>query len=202
MGRAYRSWLLGALLGLAGCSHEVVLLDPEPPAPTSGSRPLGLTVSVLPGAFDRTRLRPEGVLERFSTALREANLFQGVLYPVPRDIRTEWELELVVADEGEEPDSNFWKAAIAAALPPVALIVRLENEYTLHLEALLLRNRTVIATYVGEARVRHRYGPYANRSIADAEGMELAVRVASRAALGRLHDDLPRIGRLAFGPPE
>jgi hypothetical protein len=196
--QAYRALLCTALLGVgSGCAHEVVLLDPSTEAPGQTSEPLGLTVSVLPGSFDRCRLQPKGVLERFATALREARLFQGVLYPVPRDVRTPWEIEILAADEIWEPNSNLWKAFLATALLPTALFVKLENDYTLELELLLLENRTVVGSYRGQARIRHRYGRYANRAVVDAQGVETAVRVATHAALARLEDDLERIREIA-----
>jgi hypothetical protein len=192
--------LLGAVLAsVAGCAHEVQVLEPTDSTLEPSSAPLGLTIAVLPGAFDRSRLQPQGVLERFAEALREARLFQGVLYPVPRGVEARWEIELIASDEVFEPDSNFWKSALASALPPVAIFVKLQNDYALRLEALLLENRTVVGSYAGEARIRHRYGPYANRLEVDADGVEAAVRGAAWAALGRMAQDMPRIRQLTLG---
>jgi hypothetical protein len=191
---AYRGLLMGALLGLvAGCAHEVVLLEPTGSMPEMRTTPLGLTVAVLPGAFDHSRLNPEAVLERFADALREAHLFQGVLYPVPGSVESRWEIELIASDEAFEPGSNFWKSALSSAFPPAALFVKLQNDYALRIEALLLRDRVVVGTYPGEARIRHRYGPYANRQAVNVDGIESAVVGASREALARIREDLPRI---------
>ena len=112
---------------------------------------------------------------------------------MPEGVRTRWEIELVASDGGEEPDSNLWKAAFAAALPPLAWLVTLESDYTLRLEALLLQNRVLVGSYVGEAHIRHRYGPYAKRGAADREGVEVAVRTASAAVLRELRGDRTRI---------
>ncbi len=194
---AYPSLALGALLLLVGCGHEVILLDPVENEGARSGEPIGITVSVFPGSFERTRLQEKGVLDRFARQLREGRVFQGVLYPVPEGVRTRWEIELVASDGGEEPDSNFWKAAFAAALPPLAWLVTLESAYALRLEALLLQNRVLVGSYVGEAHIRHRYGPYANRGAADREGVEVAVRTASAAVLRELRRDRTRIEDLA-----
>jgi hypothetical protein len=193
VGEAYRGLALGALLLLAGCAREVLLVSPDAGSLDPPSIPVPLTVSILPGSFEKSRLRPEGVLERFADALRDARLFEGVLYPVPSGVTTRWEIELLAGDEAFEPDSNFWKSALAAALFPTAVFVKLENDYALRLEALLLQDRVVVGSYLGEARIRHRYGPYANRQAADAEGVEVAVSTATRLALGALAADLDRI---------
>jgi hypothetical protein len=192
--RAYRTLLAAALLAsISACGHEVLVLSPEPTATEIAPQPLGLTVGVLPGSFDRTRLQPKGILDRFAEALRDQKLFQGVMYPVPAGVTTRWELELLAADEAFEPNSNIWKSALATLLLPAVFVIKLQNDYTLHLEALLLHDREVIGTYRGEGRIRHRYGVYANRRAVDLDGVETAVRVASRAVLTELARDLPRI---------
>ena len=203
--QTYRALLLSALVALgSGCAHEVVLLEPSTPvsqateAPQPPAYPLGLTVSVLPGAFDRCRLQPRGVLERFAAALREARLFQGILFPVPANVQTTWEIEIVAADSAYEPDSHLWKAFLATAILPAAFFVKLQNDYTLELEALLLENRVVVGSYRGEARIRHRYGQYANRSTIDAEGVEIAVRAATEGVLARMRADLERIRKIVL----
>ena len=99
----------------------------------------------------------------------------------------------MAVDAATEPDSNFWKSALAAALLPAAFFVKFENDYALRLEALLLQDRVIVGSYLGEARIRHRYGPYANRREADAEGVEVAVGTATRLALAALAADLDRI---------
>jgi hypothetical protein len=185
----------------SACAHQVIVLEPSVSTPEATQEPydapLPFTVSVLPGSFDRCRLHPRGVLERFAGALREAQFFQGVLFPVPADVRTPWEIEILAADSVYEPDSNFWKAFLATAILPAAFFVKLQNDYTLQLEALLLENRLVVGTYKGEARIRHRYGQYANRTTVNAEGVEVAVRVASEAALSHLRVDLERVRGIA-----
>ena len=193
---AYSALSLCALFALTiGCSHEVLVLGPVE-GPVVPAEPLGLTVSLYPGSFDRTRLQERGVLDRFADEIREQRVFQAVLYPVPSGVSTRWAIELVVSDGGEEPNSNRWKGAIAAALPPIAAFVTLENDYTLRLEALLLKGREVVGSYVGEGHIQHRYSPYANRREMDREGVEAAVRTATRALLRAMRQDRAQIEKL------
>ena len=72
-------------------------------------------------------------------------------------------------------------------------MIKLENDYTLELEALLLRRREVVGTYTGKARIRHRYNRYANRAEVNAAGVEAAVRRATRGVLAGLAADAERI---------
>ena len=150
-------------------------------------------MAVRPGAFDGSRLPADAVVDRFASQLRAAGLFQGVMYPVPEGVIPTWEIELSGTDRVVEPDSNFWKSALAAALPPAALFVTLENDYTLRLEALVLKNRVLVESYAGEEPVRNRRKLYANKTRASAEGMEVAVRGASQRVLAALARDLPRL---------
>lgn len=193
MALAVRIVLAVLPLGLCGCSYEAVWLGPEPPQVSGPPDPAPLTVGLRPGGFDRSRLKPGGVLARFREELRRAALFQGLMYPIPAGADPTWTLELSAADGAFEPDANFWKGALASALPPAALFVRLENDYKLRLEALMVRERLVVATYVGEATIRNRYGTYANRTLVDAAGTELAVGGASRQILAALSGDLDRL---------
>lgn len=196
MAEAYRGIAAAALLALlASCAHDVTLLDGSDAAGQSPGAPVGLTVAIFPGSFERCRLEPEGVVHRFAAALREARLFQGVMYPVPQGATARWEIELVASDEALEPASNRWKGAVASLLLPAAFVVKLQNDYHLRLEALLLKEGVLVGSYGGEARIRHRFGPYANRSAANAEGVELAVGTAARAVLARMSEDLGRIDR-------
>lgn len=181
------------LLVLTACAHEVVWQGEEPEAIPAAEVPAGLTMAVLPGSFDRARVTAEGVTERFARALREARLFQGVMYPVPPGVSPRWEIELVARDTVHEPDSNFWKAALASALPPLALVLTLENDYTLELEALVLYERELVASYRGTAPIRHRYQQYANRQAADLQGIELAVTRATEIILAAIARDVERL---------
>jgi hypothetical protein len=156
-----------------------------------------LTIAVVLGSFDASRLQGPGVVERFARALREADIFEGVMFPVPADAAPTWELQLAASDAALEPDSNFWKGALASALFPFAFALHLENDYTLELEALLLRRREVLASYTGTAHIRHRYQLYANRLDMTAEGFELAVAGASREILAALARDAGRMRREA-----
>ncbi len=115
------------------------------------------------------------------------------MYPVPEGVTPTWEIELSGTDTVAEPDSNFWKAALAAALPPAALFVTLENDYTLRLEALVLKNRVLVESYAAEEPIRNRRQFYANETRAAAEGMEVAVEGASQRVLAALARDLARL---------
>jgi hypothetical protein len=119
---------------------------------------------------------------------------------VPEGAEPTWELQLAGADSAFEPDSNFWKSALASALFPLAFAVHLENDYTLELEALLVQRREVRVTYTGSARIRHRYQPYADRVAMNAEGFELAVEGATRAILAAFARDAQRLRQEAERP--
>ena len=105
-----------------------------------------------------------------------------------------WELQLGAVDGGSEPDSNFYKAALAAALLPAAFFIWLENDYTLELEALLLHERELVATYRAQTTIRHRYQLNANRRAMQAEGLE---QLARSATLGLLAEIAADVGRIA-----
>jgi hypothetical protein len=154
-----------------------------------------LTVAVVLGAFDQSRLEGPGVVERFARALREAAIFEGVMFPVPEGAAPTWELQLAASDSAFEPDANFWKAALAAAVLPLAFAVHLESDYTLELEALLVRRRELLATYTATARIRHRYQLQADRVAMNAEGFEVAVAGATRQILVSLARDAERLRR-------
>jgi hypothetical protein len=185
------------LLAFAGCSHQVAWLGDAPGDVPELELPVPLTVAVVLGSFDESRLEGAGVVERFARALRDAEMFQGVMFPVPAGAAPTWELQLAGNDSAVEPDSNFWKGALAAALFPLAFAVHLENDYTLELEALLLRRREVLASYTATARIRHSYQYYANRIEMSAAGFELAVTGASREILAALARDAERLRREA-----
>jgi hypothetical protein len=181
------------LAAIAACAHEVVWQGDEPDAIPVAAEPAALTMAVGPGSFEKARLTAAGVTERFARTLRDAGLFQGVMYPVPPGVSPTWEIELTGRDSIHEPDSNFWKAALAAALPPLALVLTLENDYTLELEALVLYERELVVSYRGTAPIRHRYQRYADRRMVDLEGVELAVARATEMILAALARDLERL---------
>ena len=118
---------LVALLVLAGCAHEVIEVDAEAPPIATPSVPLPLTVAVREGSFERSHLNPGGVMTHFADELRASRVFQGVMYPVPRGAEPRWEIQLAAVDGGSEPDSNFYKSAVASALFPLACFIWLEN---------------------------------------------------------------------------
>lgn len=184
---------------LAACSHDVLWVGESPPVlPKSESR-VPLTVGVAFGSFEDTRVQGDAVVERFAAALREAELFQAVMFPIPPGVYPGWELRLAGSDGAFEPNSNFWKAAVAAALIPLASVIYLENDYTLELEALLVHGREVVATYPASAHVRLRYQLWANKLEVDRDALELAVSGATRQILSELSRDAERL-RLSLDP--
>ncbi len=117
----------------------------EPPA-----QPLGVTVSVREGSFDRSHLSPRGVLLAFEEELESARVFAAVLQWSP-DASPVWELELAASDYGE-PDA-----------------------YALELQAVLLRNRLLVATYFTKQAIRQATG----------QGTQLNIGPEQLAALGQ-----------------
>jgi hypothetical protein len=184
--------VLAALL--AACAHESVWLgDPQPSWDQPAAAPAGLTMAVVLGSFEESRADSGGIIDRFTSALRDAHLFQGVMYPVPAGVEPTWKLRLSGSDSAFEPNSNFWKSALAHAVLPIAFFVTLENDYTLELEALVIKDGTLFRSYRGEAVIRNRYQIQAPRQNVDAEGMELAVGGATQAILAQLAGDLPEL---------
>ena len=189
--------LLATLLVVfSGCAHEVVHLDenqlPIEPLPV----PIGLTVAVVAGSFDRSRINPAGVSEVFARELEEARLFQGVMFPVPPGADPTWELELAGSDRAFEPGSNRWKSFLVTLLPPLGFVIWLENDYTLELQALLLKNRELIRSYTATASIRHRYQYSANRMKMEVAGVETVVGGATRSILDAIARDAVRLERL------
>jgi hypothetical protein len=158
--------------------------------------PIGLTVAVVPGSFERSRINPDAIVELFARELQEARLFQGVMFPVPPGADPTWEIELAGSDRAVEPDSNRWKSALVSAIVPLAFFIRLQNDYTLELQALLLRKRELMQTYTATASIRHRYQAYANRTQMDLEGVEVVVGSATRSILDAIAADAVGLERL------
>ena len=181
------------LLVVSACSHQTLLLGPEPASVVAPSTRAPLSLGSGVAWCDRTRRMGDVVAERFAREVRDSGLVQGVMYPVPAGADPLWELELVGHDSAHEPDSNFWKAALAAGLVALAPFISLENDDTLRREALVLRRRKLVGSYTGEARIQHRYGLYANKHEMSADGFELAVREATRALLAELARHLPEL---------
>ncbi len=82
-------------------------------------------------------------------------------------------------------------------LPPLAFFIWLQNDYMLELEALLIRDRELVATYVGRAPILNRYQIRAPSVKLDAEARELAVRGATQEILSALSEDVPELRALA-----
>lgn len=186
---AWAAW--GLTLTLLACSHEVVWRGDEPaPKLETAPEPSPLVVAVRLGSFDNSRLPPLAVLDRFASQLRQARLFQGVMYPIPPGVEPTWEIELSGSDETFEPGSNRWKWAISRLLPPTAPFVTLRSDYTLRLEALVVRDRVLVKSYVGTAPVQTRRDAFASDTEAAAAGMEFAVAGATRQILNAIGRDL------------
>ena len=151
--------------------------------------PLPVTFAVRPGSFARSRLRPSGIVSHFAAGLREAALVQGVLFPVPEGVTPRFAIELSAADGGSEPDSNFWLAALAYGLFPAAPFVYLQNDYSLELQALVVREREIVATYRATAQLRNRYQINANKAAMEAEGLDLLARRCTRQLLAQMSAD-------------
>ncbi len=178
------------------CAHEVVRLSGEPPAAPPLAAPIPLTVAMREGSFARSRVNGDGVTELFARELREARIFQGVMHPVPPGADPRWEIELAGSDSVMEPGSNFWKGAIATMLPPLAFFISFQNDYTLELEALLLDDREIVASYFGKASIRHRYQSYASRVEMELEALEVVVAEATRRILASIARDEATLRKL------
>ncbi len=182
---------------LLACSHELVRLQGAPSIPTPPESPLPMTVAIALGSFERALLvNGVALTTLYARQLRESGLFEGVMFPVPAGAEPRWELELSGWDSAREPSSNFWKGFFATVLPPLALFLTFQNDYTLQLEALLLDDREIVASYMGEASIRHRYKNYANRVDMNIEALEVTVRDAAGRIVEALVRDLPRLEEL------
>ncbi len=197
-GRNRIARILGSLLlatSLGGCAYQVIPMSETPPAFAPPETPLYLTIAVREGSFEKSALNPNGILEYFANELRDARLFQGVIHPTPPDVTPIWELEIAASDGGIEPNSNFWKGFVSNVLPPLLFVTYLQNDYTLELQALLLRNRELVETYRAESVIRHRYQAYANKQQMQAEALDLLARRATREILGKIAADAARLRR-------
>ena len=144
-----------ALVGIAitwlACAASAP--GPAPPSRVPIERPaepLAVTVSVREGSFDRSHLSPRGVLLAFAEELASARVFAGVRQWSP-DASPVWELELAASDYGE-PDA-----------------------YALELQAVLLRNRLLVATYFTKQAIRQGAG----------QGTQLSIEPEQLAELGQ-----------------
>lgn len=190
---------LAALLVLStalGCAYQVIPVGDPAPEFSAPSPPIPLTLAVVEGGFDNSSLDGEAITEHFASELRDTRLFQGVMHPVPGDARPLWQLEISANDAGHEPNANFWKSFLSNVLPPLLFVVHLENDYTLNLEALLLRERKLVETYRASVTIRHRYQAYAPKAQMQAEALDLLARTATRQVLSEVAADAERLKRL------
>ena len=155
--------------------------------------PLGLTVGLSVQSFAAGRITEAGLLDRLNDDLRQARLFQGVMYPIPADFEPIWELRLLVRDEVAEADANFWKSALARVLFPLAFVTYFDTDYTLTLEALLTRNGEVVGSYASTSPIQYRFQVNTNVPQMETEGLELIMRRASTALIAEIARDAERI---------
>ncbi len=182
---------------LMACSHEVVRQEAAPPPLARPETPLPLTVAISLGSFERSLLvNGVAVTTLYARALRKAGLFESVMFPVPLGVEPRWEIELSGWDSAIEPNSNFWKSLLTTLLPPLSIFVTFQYDYTLQLEALLLDDREIVASYLGGSRIRHRYKNYASRVDMNLEALEVTVRDAANRIVEALVQDVRRLEQL------
>ncbi len=145
-----------ALVGIAITWLACAAALPGPAQPSGAqierpAEPLAVTVSVREGSFDRSHLSPRGVLLAFAEELASARVFADVRQWSP-DASPVWELELAASDYGE-PDA-----------------------YALELQAVLLRNRLLVATYFTKQATRQAAGQGTQLSIGPEQLAELGQR--------------------------
>jgi hypothetical protein len=192
-GRRARALLLLGLLLHSACAYEIVPLDETPPGPPPRVDPLPFTVAVGVQSFEITQIKQEGFLQDFVGRLKEAKIFEGVIYPVPKDFTTLWEVKLLARERASEPNSNLWKSALANAVLPLAFFIYMESEYQFELEMLLTRKREVVATYPVSGHIRYRYQRGTDRRKLDLEGIQTIVDRTSRQLLAKLAADADHI---------
>jgi len=196
--RPASAWARGlTLLGLCvalGCAHDVIWLGDEPPPYIPPEQPIGFTVAFGVQSFEAKRLLEPGFVDRFATALREAELFAGVIHPIPPGFEPMWELKLLVRDELYDPDINFWKSAFASLAFPFRFLVHMEEDYTVYVEALITRRGEVVGSYSAKAPVRHRFQTYSPQK--ELEAAELIIQRASAQVLAEIAADAARLDAL------
>jgi hypothetical protein len=183
------------LIPLAGCASQVQLLSGETSAVAAPAAPLPMTVAIGVRAFEATGIKERGLSDRFASALRDAKLFQAVMYPIPAGANPRWELQLLVRDSATEPNSNFWKSAVASAFLPAAFVIWLESEYMLSMEVLFLQRSEILASYTAESQVRYRWQLNANKLELAAEGAESVIQHTVRQILAQLVASAPQLTR-------
>jgi hypothetical protein len=192
-GRRARAALLLALLLHTACAYQVVPLDETPTGTPPRIEPLPFTVALGISSFEVKQIKEEGFLQDFVGRLKDARIFEGVIFPVPEGFTTLWEVKLLARERASEPNSNLWKSALANALFPLAFFIYLESEYEFELEALLTRKREVIASYPVVGHIRYRYQRNTDRRKLDLEGIQTIVDRTSRQLLAKIVADAERI---------
>ncbi len=148
-----------------------------------------MTVALGLRAFEGNALDGDAILEHFVAELKGERLFQGVMYPIPPGADPVWELQLLGRGHDLEPNSNFWKAFFASALFPLAFVFHMRNDYTLELQAILVRNQEIVRTYTTESSVQYSYQINANQTLMRVEGAEILVGNAIRDLLAQIRKD-------------
>ncbi len=153
--------------------------------------PVALTLAVDVQAFEAKRLVEQTFMDRFAQALRDAQLFVGIIYPIPDGFDPRWELRLSVRDELYDPNSNFWKAFLANAFLPFRFVFYQQEDYTLYVEARITRKDDVVGSYSSKASVRHLFQTYDPRK--ELAAAELLVNRTTAELLAALSRDAARI---------
>ena len=179
-----------------GCAHEVVWLGDEPAPVAQPDVPVDLTVAVVPRSFEAEGLTERGFVERFVQELRQAGLFQGVMFPVPGGARPMWELQLLVRDELVPSPGNFWREFWANVISPAGFFIWLETTYALEFEALLTRNGEIVRSYQTRGEILNRYQTRADQVALQRDALELVVGHTVAETLARMHADLGEIRAL------
>jgi hypothetical protein len=189
---------LALTLAIAGCSHEVLWTGEPRPDLIAPAEPIPMTVAVELRSFETSGRGVDGraLTTRFAERLRDAALFQAVMFPVPPGERPLWEIALLVKDARHEPNGNFWKGALVAAVLPLAPLVHMEEEYTLEVEALLTRRAEVVRSYSARGAVRERYQYYSDERERRLAALETVLDGVHRHLLAQIAADARQIAAL------
>lgn len=179
------------LSACAACAHDVSWLADEPQGLAPPRQPIGLTIAVDVQSFEAKRLAERPFVERFAQSLREARLFQGVIHPIPDGFEPRWEIKLLVRDELIDPDSNFWKSALATAFLPLRFFLYQQEDYIVDVEALVTWRKEVVGSYTARGSVRHRFQAYDPRK--ELAAAELIVERTTQDLLAQIGADAERI---------
>jgi hypothetical protein len=187
---------LACTLALLACSHQVQWTGEPRPEVVAPVNPIPMTVAVELRAFEASGVDARALATRIAESLREAHLFQAVMYPIPPGERPLWELQLLVKDARQDPNANFWKGALVAAVFPLAAVVHLEEGYTLEVQALLTRRAEILGSYAARGEVRERYQYYSDERSRRSSALQTVVDGVTRQLLAKIAADSDRISTI------